>query len=228
MKEIWKPIDGYEGYYEVSNLGRVRSLDREIIDSIGRFQHRKGKIKIQTLNSDGYPTVNLSKNNIDKRICVHILVGNAFVSNYFDSAEINHIDCDRTNNCADNLEWITHEENVRYSIITGNHVSVSTDYSGKNNPNYGNHKLGKLYANNKELSKLKQGRKGNQNGRSIKIKMISPLGKQLLFDYIGECAEYLINNGITRTHSIDSVRTAITQSIKSTKPYLGYNFEKVR
>jgi hypothetical protein len=228
MKEIWKTIEGYEGYYEVSNFGRVRSLDRVVIDSLGRAQHRKGKMKAQNLNTDGYPTVNLSKDGIDKRISVHILVGKAFVDGYFDGAEINHIDCDRINNRVDNLEWVSHNDNVKYSIDMGNHVSVSANYFGENNPNYGNHKLKEKYAKDKELSKLKQGRKGKQNGKSIPVIMTSLCGKKLFFDYIGECAKYLIQNSIPRSKSIDAVRNGILKAIKQNTEYYGLRFEKVR
>lgn len=228
MKEIWKTVDGYEGYYEVSNLGRVRSLDRVVIDSIGRARHIKGKMKAQNLNTDGYPTVNLSKDGIDKRISVHILVGKAFVDGYFDCAEINHIDCDRTNNRFDNLEWVSHNENIKYSIDMGNHISVSANYFGKNNPNYGNHKLKEKYAKDKELSRLKQGRKGKKNGKSIPVIMTSLCGKKLSFDYIGECAKYLIQNSIPRSKSINAVRNSILKAINQNKEYYGLRFEKVR
>ena len=210
MKEIWKTVEGYEGYYEVSNFGRVRSLDRVVIDSLGRAQHRKGKMKAQNLNTDGYPTVNLSKDGIDKRISVHILVGKAFVDGYFDGAEINHIDCDRTNNRVNNLEWVSHNDNIKYSI------------------DIGNHKLKEKYAKDKELSKLKQGRKGKQNGKSIPVIMTSLCGKKLFFYYIGECAKYLIQNSIPRSKSIDAVRNGILKAIKQNTEYYGLRFEKVR
>ena len=228
MEELWKAIDEYEGYYEVSNFGRVRSLDRVVIDTLGRSHHRKGKVKAQTLNTDGYLTVNLSKDGSDKRVRVHILVGKAFVDGYFDGAEINHIDCDRTNNHFSNLEWISHSNNVQYSIDMGNHVSVSANYFGENNPNYGNHKLSEIYANDKELSKLKQGRKGKQNGKAVPIVMTFSCGEQLSFDYIGECAEYLIKNSIPRAKSVNAVRNGIEKSIKYNKDYYGLRFEKVR
>ena len=228
MAEIWKSIDGYEGYYEVSNIGRVRSLDRYVTTSNGRIHHRKGKIKVQTLNDDGYCTVKLSKYGKDIRIGVHILVGKAFVPGYFDGAEINHIDCVRTNNNSDNLEWVTHSENIIYSIEMGNHVSVSANYNGENNPNYGNHKLKDRYSQDKELSKIKQGRKGKNNGKAVPIIMALSCDEQMMFDYVGECAEYLISKSIPRTKNVNAVRTAIMKSIKENKDYLGFRFAKVR
>lgn len=228
MKEIWRSIKGYEGYYEVSNIGRIRSLDREIIFSDGRVQHRNGKIKKQTINDDGYLTVKLSKDSIDVRVAVHILVGKAFVNGYFDGAEINHIDCIRTNNNAENLEWVTHTDNILYSIEKGNHVSVSANYNGENNPNYGNHTLRDRYAQDKELSKIKQGRSGKHNGKSVPIVMTYSCGEQIKFDYMGECAKYLIDNSIPRSKSVNAVRNGIQKSIKENKSYFGFYFSKVR
>ena len=63
MEEIWKDIKGFEGVYQVSNLGRVKSVDRFVLDTLGRLQHREGKLKAQTLNQDGYLTVKASKNH---------------------------------------------------------------------------------------------------------------------------------------------------------------------
>lgn len=224
MKEIWKAVENYEGFYEVSNFGRVRSVDRLILDSLGRLQHRKGNLKAQAINKDGYLTVNLSKNGQDKRIAVHIIVGKAFVEGYFQGAEINHKDFDRTNNISTNLEWVTHIENISYSLINGRHISKIMDYKGENNPNFHNHKLGLKYQNDAELAKLKQGRKGKTNGKAKQIIMIAPNGDSIDFSYIGECAEYLISNNITRTKKINSIRTAIKKAINEKRLYCGFKF----
>lgn len=224
MNEIWKEIENYEGYYEVSNLGRVKSVDRFVLDTLGRLQHRKGKLKAQTLNQDGYLTVKLSKNGVDEKIAVHILVGKAFVDGYFEGAEINHKDFDRTNNVFTNLEWVTHCDNVSYSITHGRHISSIKDYKGENNPNYQNHKLSAKYKNDKELAKIKQGRKGKANGMAKSITMVVPNGEEIKFSYIGECAEYLIQNKISRTQKINAVRTAIKKAINENRLYCGFQF----
>lgn len=101
MEEIWKDIEGYEGLYQVSNMGRVRSLRRNII--------LKSKIE-----RNGYERVRLCTNNIPKDYSVHRLVATAFISNPNNYPIVNHKDENRTNNCADNLEWCTQEYNVNY------------------------------------------------------------------------------------------------------------------
>lgn len=101
MEEIWKDIDGYEGLYQVSNVGRVRSLRRNII--------LKSKIE-----RNGYERVRLSVNNIPKDYSVHRLVANAFIPNPNNYPIVNHKDENRTNNCVENLEWCTQEYNVNY------------------------------------------------------------------------------------------------------------------
>lgn len=224
MKEIWKTINGFKNYYEISNFGRVRSLDRYVTRNDGVVQFRKGKLKAQTLNKDGYYTVNLSKNGKSHRLKIHSLVGAAFVEGYFDGAEINHIDCNRKNNYYKNLEWVTHFDNIQHSIKTGNHVSLTHDFTKENNPNYGNHKLSYIYAQNKVLAKEKQSRKGKANGRATPIQIEFVDGSKLSFDYIGECAKYLISNSFTKSKSINSVRIAITKSINENRKYQGIKF----
>ena len=110
MEEIWKDVVGYEGYYQVSNLGRVRSLDR--ITSNGR--KIKGKILSTKVNTPPYyPRVSLSVNGKMKLVQVHRLVAQAFVYNPDPEhkTQVGHKDESRTNNRADNLEWVTPKEN---------------------------------------------------------------------------------------------------------------------
>ena len=102
MAEIWKPIPGYEALYEVSNLGRVRSL----------FRYKK-MLKPSPI-TNGYLTVELWKDKRRKRIGIHRLVAMCFCENPDNKPFVNHIDETKTNNCADNLEWVTHVENCRY------------------------------------------------------------------------------------------------------------------
>ena len=227
MEEKWKDIEGYEGYYQISNYGNVKSLDRIVYRSDRKISHLKSKIKKQTYNSDGYLTVKLSKNGIDARIATHILVAKAFVQGYFDKAEVNHIDCNRTNNRADNLEWVTHYDNIAYSIKCGNHVSVSADYSGSNNPNYGNHKLKELYANNKDLAKTKQGRIGQHNGRAIPVKMILKNGEEIDFSYISECSKYIINNSLIDNKDWKTLNTIIGKCLENNTTYKNINFSRL-
>lgn len=113
MKEVWKPIEGYEGLYEVSNLGMVRSL-------WFRNNHalvRRDKIMSATDNGNGYKIVGLRTPSDVRRhnYYVHRLVAAAFVPNPNGYAVVDHIDHDRANNTAANLQWLTQKENVRRS-----------------------------------------------------------------------------------------------------------------
>jgi hypothetical protein len=110
MEEIWKDIEGYEGFYQVSNLGRVRSVERRLND--GRIYG--GRILCQKQVKNGYMQVHVSKGNTGKYLSVHRLVAKAFVQGYFDGAEVNHRDEDKTNNRADNLEWCSPSYNTQY------------------------------------------------------------------------------------------------------------------
>lgn len=123
--EVWKDIVGYEGSYQVSNLGNVKSLDRK--DCINRF--RKGKECKKIPTKDGYYKVGLSKNGNEKRFFVHRLVAMHFVNNPNNLECVNHKDENKTNNIADNLEWCTRAYNNNYGTRNkriGEYSSVKT------------------------------------------------------------------------------------------------------
>lgn len=111
MKEIWKDIIGYEGYYQVSNLGNIKSLDRDIQYSDGKVVHYYGKEIHGFIKNSGYITVDLYKNNKRKKFSVHRLVAEAFVENPLNKFEVNHINENKLDNRAENLEWCTSSEN---------------------------------------------------------------------------------------------------------------------
>lgn len=113
-KEIWKDIQGYEGYYQVSSMGRVRSCDREIVFSDGRHRFYKGKIIRPVKTNSGYWQTRMKINEHVKRDYVHRLVAKAFIPNPQRLPEINHKDENRLNNRADNLEWVEHITNLNY------------------------------------------------------------------------------------------------------------------
>lgn len=124
----WKTIKGYEGLYEVSDNGEVRSLDREIPAKIKHVEKRviKGKILKQGMKRNGYKTVDLCKDGKVTTTLVHRLVAEAFVANSENKNFVNHIDSNRTNNCANNLEWVTSSENRKHGIYSGNVVFRQT------------------------------------------------------------------------------------------------------
>ena len=103
MVETWKPIAGYENYYEVSNLGRVRNIKRN-------------KIVKSYTNKNGYQRVQLSLNKKKLNYMVHRLVASAFLPKPENKDVINHKDYDRSNNSVENLEWLTFKENTHYSM----------------------------------------------------------------------------------------------------------------
>lgn len=111
MLEIWKDVVGYEGFYQVSNYGKIRSMDREITQKNGRKRFYKGEIKSFAKDKDGYLIVCLNKEGKQKNHKVHRLVGESFIVNYENKPLINHIDEDKSNNHVENLEWATHYEN---------------------------------------------------------------------------------------------------------------------
>ena len=118
MKEIWKPIAGFEGLYEASNTGKIRSLDRTLeTPSKYGFYYRtyKGKILAQCFDGKkNYLHVNLCKNGKSSIKLVHRIIAETFIPNPKNLPEINHKDEDKTNNLITNLEWCNHKYNNNY------------------------------------------------------------------------------------------------------------------
>lgn len=112
----WRGIKDYEGYYQVSDTGLVRSLDRNIIYSDGRKYIKKGKILRLKKDRNGYPRVELYRNNKCRGFYVHRLVAEAFIPNPTNLPQVNHKDENILNNNVNNLEWCDGKYNVRYSI----------------------------------------------------------------------------------------------------------------
>ena len=121
--EVWKDINGFSNY-QISNYGRVKSKSRYVnvgIKNVNKF-YKQEKIINQYYNGRGYMQVTIY-NDIGKpkTIKVHRLVARAFIENKNNLPQVNHKDGNKLNNCIDNLEWITHKENIRHSYRTGLH-----------------------------------------------------------------------------------------------------------
>ena len=123
MEEIWKDIEGYEGLYQVSNLGRVKSLGRYVKSNKG-MQYRTEQIKVPSERKrktaiQGYLTTQLYKNNKGKNCYIHRLVANAFIDNPENKPTVNHINGNKHDNRVVNLEWSTYRENNVHAYKTG-------------------------------------------------------------------------------------------------------------
>lgn len=129
MQEIWKDIKGYEGLYQVSNFGEVKSLERPYINQYGKYGLKKEKIlnkKIVCFDKNkkeiqGYYAVNLSNKDRGKWKRLHIIVATAFLKNPENKKEINHKNGNKLDNRVENLEWVTHKENCLHAWKTGLH-----------------------------------------------------------------------------------------------------------
>lgn len=186
---MWKDIDGYEGYYQISDSGMVRTLDRYVRRIDGYVQKRKARNTRMFINKDGYCKVKLNKDGKSKEFFVHRLVAQAFIENPDNKLEVNHIDFDRTNNRASNLEWVSHSENIHKTVDAGRHVTQLYDFSGENNPNYGNHILHERYQRfPEEIEKLVH--RGALNSKSRPV-CLTHKDTERVFESMTECAAFL-------------------------------------
>jgi hypothetical protein len=111
QSEVWKPIAGYEGLYEVSNFGRVRNASKA--------HCARGGILKPLADATGYCRINVYKGGKMAHKLVHRVVAEAFVENPQSKTEVNHKDGNKANNAATNLEWVTPKENIKHSIYSG-------------------------------------------------------------------------------------------------------------
>ena len=189
----------------------------------GEFVHREWRY-----NRDGYPVVSacgydLSGKAIQRSLQVHILVAKQFVDGWFEGAEVNHKDFNRANPDVSNLEWMTHDENVRYSADAGRYVGKF----GEDNSNYGNDALSRRYQVDKEFAKVKQSRPRKQNGRARRCQLITDRifdDVPHRFDCQRDAADWVINAlgldpEINREHVI--------KQLKRGQGYNGYYLQQL-
>lgn len=198
MDEIWKDISGYEGLYQVSNLGNIKSFN----------YGGHGKIKLLKLeNFKGYKRVVLSKNGKTKRYFVHRLVAMTFIPNPDDLPIVNHKDENKTNNNVNNLEWCTHEYNVNYGT---RNERTSESHKGKSFSEEHKKKIsekmkGKTHSEEtkKKMSESHKGKnRGKDNPISKPILMYDKEGNFIRrFDCIRDTNEYF---GKKNAHTVVS------------------------
>ena len=126
MEEIWKDIKGYEGCYQVSSSGRIKSIERIVRGPSGN-KKIKSRILKEFKNQFGYYMVSLFKNGKHKNFQVHRLVAHSFILNPLNLPQVNHIDGNKENNCVDNLEWITNRDNVIHAYKNNLRETIKID-----------------------------------------------------------------------------------------------------
>lgn len=117
--EIWKPIPNFEGYYEASSFGKIKRAKNKTIYKDGRIAYFSETILKPSLNKKGYLVVHLSVKSKKHSILIHRLIAKTFIENPLNKLTINHIDCVKTNNSIENLEWLTNKENMQHAFRNG-------------------------------------------------------------------------------------------------------------
>jgi hypothetical protein len=135
LKERWKPIEGYEGLYEVSDTGKVRSLERVVKRGNG-FLNIPSKEK-EPVEVHGYLYFSLFKEGKERRYAAHRLVAQHFIENPDNKPQINHLNGNKKDNRVQNLEWATQSENNYHALRTG--LRKQYNRRGDKNPMYGKH-----------------------------------------------------------------------------------------
>lgn len=119
MTENWKYVTGFHGLYQVSDIGRIKSMEREVLRKNGTKRRVPEIILAIAVQSQGYPVVTLAKNGVNKKFRVSRLVAIEWVPNPENLPEVNHDDGNKLNCCAANLLWVTRSDNMKHAYRTG-------------------------------------------------------------------------------------------------------------
>lgn len=211
-EEIWKSIKGCEGYYEVSSLGRVRSIERTIVKNDGRVTTYKGRIIKPYKNNQGYLIVSLYVKGKCKKFLVHRLVVEAFIPNTENKPCVDHINTIRDDNRVENLRWATYKENSNNELTNKKQSESRKEYMTEEvKKEISERSKGRNLSEEtkKKISETRKGRyKGKDSPHSIILMTILPSGLILEPMCMSDLSK-LINMEIT----------TISRIIKSGKPY---------
>jgi hypothetical protein len=122
--EYWVPIPNYEQYYEINNLGTIRSIPRRILTKSGYYKPEKERKLTQRISNKGYLSVTLSKHGQSKTHHVHRLLALVFIPNPDNKPILNHINGNKLDNSIHNMEWVTYSENVIHAYKHGLYKST--------------------------------------------------------------------------------------------------------
>ena len=151
MQEIWKDIKNYEGLYQISNLGKIKSLERKVKNQKGNRTVKE--IILKCSEGKSYVQVTLSKKNNYKTKLVHRLVAEAFIPNPNNLSEVNHIDGNKHNNNVNNLEWVSRYDNMQHAKKLG---LINTL---KGNKSYWYNKYGIEHSRSKKIVQIEKNNK---------------------------------------------------------------------
>lgn len=211
-EEIWKPIKDYEGCYEVSNLGRVRSIKRTIVKNDGRVTTYKERIIKPYKNNQGYLIVGLYVKGKHEKFLVHRLVAEAFIPNPDNKPCIDHINTIRDDNIVENLRWATYEENNNNPLTNKKQSESRKKYMTEEvKKEISERSKGRKHSEEAK-NKIREARKGKYKGKdsphSVMLIAILPSGLILEPMCMSDLSKF-INMEIT----------TISRIIKSGKPY---------
>lgn len=119
ISETWVPVVGFEELYEVSDLGRVRSVERDLLLPCGETRHYKSKVLRGGKDSKGYLTGHLTDGKKKRAFRFHRVAAEAFIPNPLGLPQVNHIDGNKENNAISNLEWVTDAQNKAHAVANG-------------------------------------------------------------------------------------------------------------